>query len=69
LFQNLSEKNVDKYFAHFEIVAGNLNWAKPVWALMLQSVLVCKAAEVFSALTVEQRKNYETVKELILKAY
>jgi len=31
--------------------------------------LVDKAAEVFSALTVEQRKYYETVKELILKAY
>jgi len=36
---------------------------------MLQSVLVGKAIEIFSALTVEQRKHYETVKELILKAY
>jgi len=36
---------------------------------MLPSVLVSKAVQVFSALTVEQRKKYETVKELILKAY
>jgi len=36
---------------------------------MLLSVLVGKAAAVFTALTLEQRKYYKTVKGLILKAY
>ena len=37
LFQ---EKEVDKYFAHFEKVADRLNWPKKSWVLLLQSVLV-----------------------------
>ena len=34
------EKEVDKYFAHFEKVADSLNWPKESWVLLLQSVLV-----------------------------
>ena len=37
------EKEVDKYFAHFEKVADSLNWPKESWVLLLQSVLVGKA--------------------------
>ena len=33
------EKEVDKYFAHFEKVADSLNWPKESWVLLLQSVL------------------------------
>ena len=33
------EKEVDKYFAHFEKVADNLNWPKESWGLLLQSGL------------------------------
>ena len=54
------EKEVDKYFAHFEKFADNLNW---------QSVLVGKAQEIYGSLSVEQSSNYEHVKEAILKAY
>ena len=36
------EKEVDKYFAHFEKVADSLNWPKESWVLLLQSVLVVK---------------------------
>ena len=39
------EKEVDKYFAHFEKVADSLNWPKESWVLLLQSVLVGKAQE------------------------
>ena len=39
------------------------------WTLLLQSVIIGKAQEIFSQLTVEQSSNYDTVKELILKAY
>ena len=63
------EKEVDKYFAHFEKVADSLNWPKESWVLLLQSVLVhvSKAQEIYGSLSVEQSSNYEHVKEAILK--
>ena len=63
------EKEIDKYFAHFEKVADSLNWPKDSWVLLLQSVLVGKAQEIYRSLSVEQSSNYEHVKEAILKAY
>ena len=63
------EKEFDKYFAHFEKVADSLNWPKESWVLLLQSVLVGKAQEIYGSLSVEQSSNYEHVKEAILKAY
>ena len=63
------EKGVDKYFAHFEKVADSLNWPKESWVLLLQSVLVGKAQEIYGSLSVEQSSNYEHVKDSILKAY
>ena len=63
------EKEVDKYFLHFEKVAENLNWPKEHWTLLLQSVLIGKAREIYTQLAVEQSHHYETVKELILKGY
>ena len=63
------EKEVDKYFAHFEKVADSLNWLKESWVLLLQSVLVGKAQEIYGSLSVEKSSNYEHVKEAILKAY
>ena len=62
------EKEVDKYLAHFEKVADSLNWPKESWVLLLQSVLVGKAQEIYGSLSVEQSSNYEHVKEAILKA-
>ena len=63
------EKEVDKYFLHFEKVAENLKWPKEHWTLLLQSVLIGKAREIYTQLGVEQSHHYETVKELILKSY
>ena len=63
------EKKVDKYFAHFEKVADTSNWPKESWVLLLQSVLVGKAQEIYGSLSVEQSSNYDHVKESILKAY
>ena len=63
------EKEVDKYFLHFEKVAENLKWPKEHWTLLLQSVVFGKAREVYTQLSVEQSSNYDTVKELTLKAY
>ena len=63
------EKEVDKYFLHFEKVAENLKWPKEHWTLLLQSVVIGKAREIYTQLSLEQSSDYDTVKELILKAY
>ena len=63
------EKETDQYFPHFEKVAENLKWLKVHWTLLLQSVVTGKAREIYIQLSVEQSSNYDTVKELILKAY
>ena len=55
------EKEVDKYFVHFEKIATSLEWSKEVWTLLLQSVLIGKAREIYSALPVEVSTQYEEV--------
>ena len=63
------EKEVDKYFLHFEKVAENLKWPKEHWTLLLQSVVIGKAREIYTQLPLDQSSDYDTVKNLILKAY
>ena len=63
------EKEVDKYFLHFEKVAENLKWPKEHWTLLLQSVVIGKAREIYTQLSLEQSSDYDKVKELIFKAY
>ena len=63
------EKEVDKYFLHFEKVAENLKWPKEHWTLLLQSVVIGKAREIYTQLSLEQSSDYDKVKELIPKAY
>jgi hypothetical protein len=64
-----SEKEVDKYFLHFEKVATSLNWPKGYWPILLQSVFVGKAQEAYNTLTIEQSSDYEVVKSTVLKTY
>ena len=63
------EREVDKYFLHFEKIATSLEWPKTVWMLLLQSVLMDKARKVYSSMSIEQSSQYETIKKAILKAY
>ena len=63
------EKEVDQYFLHFEKIATNLKWPEETWTMLLQSVLVGKAREVYTQLAVDRASDYSYVKELILKAY
>ncbi|XP_067244679.1 uncharacterized protein [Chanodichthys erythropterus] len=49
-----SEKEIEKYFYHFERVALSLKWPRKFWTLMLQCVFTGKAREVYSALSLEQ---------------
>ena len=60
---------MDKYFLHFEKIASSLEWPCEVWILLLQSVLVGKAREVYLSMTVEQSAQYDLVKSTILQAY
>lgn len=69
LLPPFSEKYVERYFSHFERVATTSKWPKTVWTLLLQSVLVGKAQEAYSALSLEKSTNYDEVKAAILKAY
>ena len=66
---SFAETEVDKYFQHFEKVALSLKWPKEAWTLLPQSGLVGKARAVYSALSVEDSSQYDTVKMSILKAY
>ena len=63
------ETDVDKYFLHFQKVAESLKWPKEYCTMLLQRVLLGKAGEIYTQLTVEQASSYDTVKELILKGY
>ena len=45
-----------------------LEWPR-VWMLLLQSVLVGKAREVYSAMSLEYSSQYNLVKKAVLKAY
>ena len=47
----------------------SLKWPKDVWTLMLQSVFIGKAREIYAALAVDQSADYDIVKEAILKGY
>ncbi|VDI65193.1 Hypothetical predicted protein [Mytilus galloprovincialis] len=69
LVPRFCEKTVDKYFPQFEKIAHNLNWPKPYWTTMLQSVFEGKTTEIYSALPSEKNSDYDTVKQEVLKAY
>ena len=57
LVSPFKEKEVDKYFLHFEKVAENLKWPKEHWTFLLLSVLIGRVQIMIK------------VKELILIAY
>ena len=51
------EKEVDKYFLQFKKVAENLKWPKEHWTLLLQSVVIGKAREIYTQLSLEQSSD------------
>ena len=69
LVPKFQEKDVDKYFIHFEKIAENLKWPKEFWPLLLQSSFLGKAREVYSALSLAQSTDYDVIKKNVLKAY
>ena len=69
LFPPFQKKEVDMYFLHFKKLAENLKWPKEHWTLLLQSVVIGKAREIYTQLSPEQGSDYDKVRERILKAY
>ena len=69
LVPKFNEKDVEKCFLHFEKLAESMEWSKSIWTVLLQSVLIGKAQEVYSALSVEQSTDYDVVKNTIMQAY
>ena len=69
LIPKFEEKEVDKYFLYFEKIAESLKRPKESWTLLLQSMFIGKAREIYSFLSIEQCQNYDTVKKAVLKAY
>ena len=59
---------MDKYFPQFEKIAANLKWPREFWPTLLQSVLIGKAAKVYSALSLAESSDYDQVRDAILKA-
>lgn len=62
------ETEVDSYFCAFERIASALRWPKDVWSLLLQ-LLVEKAQEVCTSLSIEQSLAYSLVKPTVLHTY
>ena len=54
------EREVDK-FLHFEKGAKNCAWPKEHWTVLLQSVLIGKAENIYAELSVELSGDYDTV--------
>ena len=46
-----------------------MKWPKEHCTLLLQSVVIDKAREIYTQLSLEKSSDYDKVKELILKAY
>ena len=65
----LQQDEVDKYFLRFKNIASSLEWPKQVWTPLLQSILLGKAEEAYSAMPVDHSSDYDGVKSGTLKAY
>ena len=66
LVPKIQEKLVDKYFSQFAKIAANLKWPREFWPFLLRSVLIGKAAEVYSALSLAESSDYDKVKDAII---
>lgn len=69
LVPKFDERDPDTFFCLFERVANGRGWPEADQVVMLQSVLIGKAQEAYSALNAVESQSYNTVKEAILKAY
>ena len=69
LLPKFNEKDLTKFFLHFEKLMHQCECPEKYWTLLLQSVFTGKAQVAYSSMDVEMSKNYESVKDEILKLY
>lgn len=69
LLPSFNEKDVDTFFLLFERVADAQGWSDIHRALMLQCTLTGKAQRAFSALSVDDAKDYEIIKASVLRSF
>lgn len=69
LCPHFNERDVDTFFIMFERVAESQTWDDSFRALMLQCTLTGRAQRAFTALSVEDSRNYETIKAAVLRAF
>ena len=69
LVPDFDDTDVDRYFQHFEQVALNMDWPRDKRASLLQTKLKGKACDALAALSVEEARNYGTVKNVVMQAY
>ena len=63
------ESDPDEFFSLFEKLANSLKWPESLWPVILQSGLKGKGRTAFLALTDEEGRDYNVVKDSILRAY
>ena len=59
--------DMDSYLERFEWIAENYNWDKEDWPFHLSQYLRGKATEAYTRLSRSDRKNYDIVKEALLR--
>ena len=63
------EKDIETFFRLFETKAREVEWPRDKWHLIAQNAFQGKALEAFSALSDEQARDYDQIKQAILRAY
>ena len=69
LVQPFNEREVDKYFLHFEKVAQTLQWPQESLTMLLQSVFLGNAQDIYSPLAINLCAQDDEVKTAILRVY
>lgn len=64
-----NERDPDIFFSLFEGIANDLGWSDSERTLLLQSVFTGKAQQAFISLSVSERKNYQCIKDAVLRAF
>lgn len=69
-FRKLKEKeDIDTYLRAFEHLAESNHWPKDTWATRLAPELTGKAFDIYANLSLDEAKDYDTLKSVILTKY
>ena len=63
------EKDIENFFRLLERKARELEWPRDKWHLIAQNAFKGKVLEAFSALSDKQTRDYDQIKQAVLRAY